>query len=308
MSSSPKCALGLARHGAHHRVQARTVAPAGQHRDAHGSQATSAPIGSAAVTPPPSRSSSRLDAGTTGVRAIAFDAKAGIVDARRTGSSPSTSRARAGSSTTPTRSGSTVADRPRRAGRRLPTEPVAAIGITDQRETAVVWSRVDRRAAAPRHRVAGPAHRGALRRAARRRPPPARARARTGLVLDPYFSGTKLEWLFTEGGVEAEPDLAFGTIDSGCCGSSPAARRCTPPSRPTPAARCCSTSARSRGRAELCDLFGVPLHVCPRCGRRADASASPCRRLPCRAAASRSAGSPATSRPRCSARRASSRA
>ena len=42
---------------------------------------------------------------------------------------------------------------------------------------------------------------------------PASARA-TGLVLDPYFSATKLEWLLTEGGVDADADLAFGTVDS----------------------------------------------------------------------------------------------
>jgi glycerol kinase len=37
-------------------------------------------------------------------------------------------------------------------------------------------------------------------------------RERTGLVLDPYFSGTKMEWLVREGGVD--PSAAFGTIDS----------------------------------------------------------------------------------------------
>jgi glycerol kinase len=39
-------------------------------------------------------------------------------------------------------------------------------------------------------------------------------RATTGLVLDPYFSGSKVEWLLTEGGVPADADLAIGTIDS----------------------------------------------------------------------------------------------
>src|SRR2546423_948337 len=37
-------------------------------------------------------------------------------------------------------------------------------------------------------------------------------RERTGLVIDPYFSGTKIEWLVREGGVD--PSAAFGTIDS----------------------------------------------------------------------------------------------
>jgi len=96
---------------------------------------------------------------------------------------------------------------------RLDGEAVAAIGITNQRETTVVW---DRRSGRPRHR--------ALvwqdRRTARRCDALADAghldlvRRTTGLVLDPYFSATKLEWLLTEGGVEAGPDLAFGTVDT----------------------------------------------------------------------------------------------
>ena len=39
-------------------------------------------------------------------------------------------------------------------------------------------------------------------------------RSRTGLVLDPYFSGTKLEWLLRDGEVAADAALAFGTVDS----------------------------------------------------------------------------------------------
>jgi glycerol kinase len=92
-------------------------------------------------------------------------------------------------------------------------QTVACIGITNQRETVVVWSRAtgrpvqraivwqDRRTAADcdAYREAG------LEPLVRRR---------TGLVLDPYFSATKLAWLLREGGVEPGPDLAFGTIDS----------------------------------------------------------------------------------------------
>ena len=91
--------------------------------------------------------------------------------------------------------------------------PIAAVGITNPRETTVVW---DRKTSAPRHhaivwqdrrtaeycdelRAAG--HLDVV-------------RAQTGLVLDPYFSGTKLHWLLTTGGVEADADLAFGTVDS----------------------------------------------------------------------------------------------
>ena len=92
-------------------------------------------------------------------------------------------------------------------------QPVAAIGITDQRETVVAWSR---RTSAPRHRaIVWQDRRTATRcdalRDAGQLP---LVRERTGLVLDPYFSGTKVEWLLTEGGVEADDDLALGTIDT----------------------------------------------------------------------------------------------
>jgi glycerol kinase len=94
---------------------------------------------------------------------------------------------------------------------------VAAIGITNQRETTVLWDRASGRPLAPAivwqdRRTAG---RCAELKAAGHE---ALFRARTGLLLDPYFSGTKLAWL-----LDAIPgarqraergELAFGTIDS----------------------------------------------------------------------------------------------
>jgi len=92
-------------------------------------------------------------------------------------------------------------------------ETVAAIGIANQRETVVVW---DRRTGQPRHRAVvwqdrrtAPAC-DALR-AAGHEP---MIRRRTGLVLDPYFSATKLAWLLREGGVARDSDLMFGTVDT----------------------------------------------------------------------------------------------
>src|SRR6185312_16496163 len=92
-------------------------------------------------------------------------------------------------------------------------ESIVCIGITNQRETVVVWSRSTGR---PLHRaIVWQDRRTAAdcdaRRAAGREP---MIRARTGLVLDPYFSASKLAWLLREGGVAAGPDLAFGTVDS----------------------------------------------------------------------------------------------
>src|SRR5436190_6035871 len=95
----------------------------------------------------------------------------------------------------------------------LDGEAVAAIGITNQRETVVVWDRATGR---PRHRaIVWQDRRTAARcddlRAAGVEP---LVRARTGLVLDPYFSATKLEWLLRDGGVTVNEQLAFGTVDS----------------------------------------------------------------------------------------------
>src|SRR5471032_444377 len=109
-------------------------------------------------------------------------------------------------------------------------DEVAAIGITNQRETSLIW---DKRTGAPLYNaIVWQDWRGAARCAAlkKRGLEPGIAR-KTGLLLDPYFSATKLEWLLQNvkglkgrsvGGVRSGSvrtgdqykDLAFGTIDS----------------------------------------------------------------------------------------------
>src|SRR6187549_3724144 len=85
---------------------------------------------------------------------------------------------------------------------------LAAIGITNQRETTVVWERATGR---PVH----PAIVWQDRRTAERcaELPALLIRERTGLVPDPYFSATKLEWILARSERPAR-ELAFGTIDS----------------------------------------------------------------------------------------------
>ena len=90
---------------------------------------------------------------------------------------------------------------------------VAAIGITNQRETALAWNRTngqpygtaivwqDRRTASRCDQLTEAGHLQLV-------------RERTGLVLDPYFSGTKFEWLLRERAIPFDADLALGTIDS----------------------------------------------------------------------------------------------
>ena len=67
---------------------------------------------------------------------------------------------------------------------------LAAIGITNQRETTVLWERATGRPVAPA--IVWQDRRTAER---CRELPAELLRARTGLVPDPYFSATKLEWL-----------------------------------------------------------------------------------------------------------------
>ena len=94
---------------------------------------------------------------------------------------------------------------------------IAAIGITNQRETTILWER-----------ATGRPVRNAIVWQCRRTAPlcdrlkasglEEEIRKRTGLVLDPYFSGTKLQWLLdSDPGLRARAEkgeLAFGTVDS----------------------------------------------------------------------------------------------
>jgi glycerol kinase len=102
------------------------------------------------------------------------------------------------------------------AGAKLGPRDIAAIGITNQRETTVVWERrsgrpiaraivwQDRRTAARCAELTAAGHGKDV-------------SPRTGLVIDPYFSATKIAWLLdhTAGARDAAErgELAFGTID-----------------------------------------------------------------------------------------------
>ena len=94
--------------------------------------------------------------------------------------------------------------------------PVAAVGITNQRETTLLW---DRRTGEPAGRAIVWQDRRTADACARLRADGAEdlVRARSGLLLDPYFSATKLAWLLEQPGLRARAErgeLAFGTVDS----------------------------------------------------------------------------------------------
>jgi glycerol kinase len=86
-----------------------------------------------------------------------------------------------------------------------------AIGITNQRETVVAW---DPATGEPLHRALVWQDRRTAERCEELRAAGHEAliRERTGLVIDPYFSATKIEWLLRN--VEAAERAAFGTVDS----------------------------------------------------------------------------------------------
>jgi glycerol kinase len=90
---------------------------------------------------------------------------------------------------------------------------VAAIGITNQRETSLIW---DRKTGAPlANAIVWQDRRGAARCAVlKKRGLERQITAKTGLLLDPYFSATKLEWLLKNVKGLKGRDIAFGTIDS----------------------------------------------------------------------------------------------
>jgi len=139
---------------------------------------------------------------------------------------------------------------------------VAAIGITNQRETVLAWNRVtgepygtaivwqDRRTAARCDQLAAD---GKL----------PLVRSVTGLVLDPYFSGSKMEWLLANRDIPVDEQLAFGTIDSWLVWNLTGGE--VHATDTTNASRTLLFDIRAlEWSTELCALFGVPMQALPK--------------------------------------------
>jgi glycerol kinase len=149
---------------------------------------------------------------------------------------------------------------------RLAARDIAAIGITNQRETTVVW---DRSTGKPIHnaivwqdrRTANTCEK------LRRDGTEAGLAAKTGLLLDPYFSATKIDWLLNcVPGARASAEagkLAFGTIDTFLIWRLTGGK-----SHLTDATNAARTLLfdidRGEWDAELCKLFRVPQNLLPR--------------------------------------------
>jgi len=138
---------------------------------------------------------------------------------------------------------------------------VATIGITNQRETVLAWNRStgapygtaivwqDRRTADRCEALAADGHLPLI-------------RERTGLVLDPYFSGTKAAWLLEHRDIPVDDDLAIGTIDSWLVWNLTAGRRFV--TDVTNASRTMLCDIRTCAwDPELCEMLGVPIEALP---------------------------------------------
>ncbi|GAA0576230.1 glycerol kinase GlpK [Caenispirillum bisanense] len=144
-------------------------------------------------------------------------------------------------------------------------DQVGAIGVTNQRETTVVW---DRRSGRPLHnaivwqdrRTADTCHR--LREAGVE----TEVTQRSGLIVDPYFSATKAAWVLdhVEGArlLAQQGDLCFGTIDSFLIWRLTGGRR-----HVTDATNACRTALFNLRTQDwddaLCDIFRVPRAMLP---------------------------------------------
>lgn len=142
---------------------------------------------------------------------------------------------------------------------------IAAIGITNQRETTLIWDRTtgqpihnaivwqDRRTADTCSALKDAGHEAMI-------------TARTGLLLDPYFSGTKVKWLLDNvPGAKARAEageLAFGTVDSFLIWKLTGGK--VHATDATNAARTMLYNiAKNEWDAEICALLGVPMSLLP---------------------------------------------
>ena len=155
-----------------------------------------------------------LDAGTTGVRTVAFDAAATLVDSsyrELTQYFPQPGEVEHDANEIAQLAIDTLREVAQRAQQN--GHHILALGITNQRETTVAFDRAD---GAIRHRAIvwqdrrtsatceDLARQGAL----------DQVRRTTGLVLDSYFSGTKMRWLMDHGAIEGFSSPALSTIDA----------------------------------------------------------------------------------------------
>ena len=207
-----------------------------------------------------------LDQGTTSSRAIVFDARAAVVSmAQREFPQIYPGDAQVEHDPAAIWQSTLAVAREACAAAEAQGQRVVAIGITNQRETTLLWDRrtgqplhnaivwQDRRTAASCAALAAAGHGGLV-------------SARTGLLLDPYFSASKIAWLLDHvPGARARAEaggLAFGTVDSFLLWQLTGGRSHLTDA--TNASRTCLFDIhRQQWDADLLALFRVPAALLP---------------------------------------------
>ncbi|MEI7633759.1 MAG: glycerol kinase GlpK [bacterium] len=214
-----------------------------------------------------------LDQGTTSSRAVLFDARAAVAAMAQREFSQIYPRP-GWVEHDPMEIWSTQLAAAREALERADAAPrdVAAIGITNQRETAVMWDRdtgapvcnaivwQDRRTAPACDRLRADGCQEMI-------------QSRTGLVIDAYFSATKIRWILDNvAGARAKAAagrLAFGTVDSWLLWNLTGGR-----AHATDASNASRTLIYNINSgewdADLLDLFGIPADILPRVGESSE--------------------------------------
>ncbi len=207
-----------------------------------------------------------IDQGTTSSRAIIFDAQMQVVATAQeefTQHFPDSGWVEHDPSDLWSTTAGTCRAAIEKAG--LTAADIAAIGITNQRETTLVW---DRKTGQPVHRaIVWQDRRTAdFCRTLRDSGEDKLISSRTGLLADPYFSGTKLKWILDNvDGARARAeagDLLFGTVD--CFLIWKLTGGATHATDATNAARTMLYDIhKGRWSKTICDLFGIPMNMLP---------------------------------------------
>lgn len=207
-----------------------------------------------------------IDQGTTSSRAILFDADmriAAVAQEEFTQHYPASGWVEHDPADLWSTTAGTCRAAIERAGIRA--ADIAAIGITNQRETVVVW---DRATGQPIHNaiVWQDRRTAPICETLRQQGHEPRVTEITGLLLDPYFSGTKLKWLLdsVDGARDraAKGELLFGTVDSWLIWNlTGGAAHVTDA---TNAARTLLYDIRNgEWSAEMCEMLGIPMAMLP---------------------------------------------
>ena len=138
---------------------------------------------------------------------------------------------------------------------------IVSIGITNQRETAIIW---DQESGTPLHnaivwqdrrttdRCQELVEQGCL----------SEIRAKTGLVLDPYFSASKFEWMIKSSSVDSSKKFCLGTVDSWLIWKLTNGE--VHATEPSNASRSMLFDLNEgRWSDSLCDMFSVPIDSLP---------------------------------------------